>query len=91
MEKTIYEVYVEMQSQAQCDRMKQLCLDNRLSIWDYDEIWEFLNDGKAIFCSDNLDEFWIMQAKSNVETQTSIKKKVTEQEFIELLKNRNHD
>ena len=79
--KTIYNVYVEMQSQEQCDRMKQLCLDNKLVIWD-DEIAFKFHDEEDIFgCSDN-KEFYILPHKKCM-TNGII---VTEAEFIELLK-----
>ena len=35
--KTIYNTYVVTESQKQCDRMKQLCIDNGLDIhYDFD-------------------------------------------------------
>jgi len=33
MKKTIFNVYVVMESQEQCDRMKQVCIDNGLDYW----------------------------------------------------------
>ena len=82
--KTIYNTYVEMQIQEQCDRMKQLCLDNKLTIWE-DEIAFKFHDEEDIFgCSDN-KEFYILPHKNCMTNSFS----VTEQEFIELLKTRN--
>ncbi len=83
--KTIYNTYVVMESQEQCDRMKQLCIDNGLPInkeeWDYHSIYgnqfyhtEFYqDDGGTGFC---------IFFKSEHSTQ------ITEQEFIELLNNK---
>lgn len=83
MEKTIFNVYVEMQDQATCDRMKQLCVDNGLDYWDdfrfnviptENHIYFYFYDGD--FCN------W-----QKIEKQT----KVTETEFIELLKQYKND
>mgnify|MGYP003402789722 FL=1 len=35
--KTIYNTYVVMESQDQCDRIKQLCIDNNLPIWIFNK------------------------------------------------------
>jgi len=82
MEKNIYSVYVPMENQEQCDRMKQLCIDNGLPTWEY---YTYYNN--SIFTSDNLDnDFWVMIAPNNIERYSRIKTKVTESEFIDLLK-----
>lgn len=77
---TIYEVYVEMQDQAQCNRMKQLCVDNGLPIEPY---FFMLNEQWNIF------EFTEIPFKHfGLWTSNNNNTKVTEQEFIELLKNK---
>ena len=43
--KTIYNVAVLMESQEQCNRMKQLCIDNGLPIWDDDLAFEYEIEG----------------------------------------------
>jgi len=76
MKKTIFNVFVTMRSQEQCDRMKAVCLENGLPIWDakiafdydYYFIYNHRDKGFAIY-GGNLDY-----------TQ------VTEAEFLELLK-----
>ena len=75
---TIYNVYVEMQDQAQCDRMKQLCIDNGLNIRN--TLWVYIGDYFSFFDV----EFGIFYKGTEDPYQT----KVTEQEFIELLKNK---
>lgn len=80
--KNIHNVFVRMESQEQCDRMKQLCIDNNLPIWnDFDfkpmskqreYIYFYFYDGD--FCN----------YLSNSENYSE----VTEQEFIELLKSK---
>jgi hypothetical protein len=79
--KTIYNVAVLMESQEQCNRMKQLCLDNELPIWDYKRAFEYCKNFKY-FISDQKDkEFFIGYHHS-----LSIYELITEAEFIELLK-----
>jgi len=83
--KTIYNTYVTMESQEQCDRMKQLCIDNNLPIWEIenDNVYpfEFQENFNNIF-EFNYSEFAIWTGKGR-ETYSE----VSEQEFIELLKN----
>ena len=79
MEKTIYNVYVIMESQEQCDRMKQLCIDNGLLIWDIELGFELLMDEVNFNFHIDSEEFFV---SSNIEDKTQ----VTETEFIELLK-----
>jgi len=77
--KTIYNTYVEMQSQEQCDRMKQLCLDNDLLI---DELnTDFLFNERYKYFMSSVSSFYIASWDLGYT-------KVTEQEFIELLKNK---
>jgi len=78
--KTIYNTYVTMESQEQCDRMKQLCIDNRLPIsgkpigFEYNPMWGYA------FKSTKCGEFGVYEIYE-------IFSKVTEKEFIKLLKN----
>lgn len=81
MKKTIYNVYVPMESQEQCDRMKQLCTDFKLAVWDASFSFEFLHD-KEVFGFDNKSSFFIMDKVS----WDCLEHKVTEAEFIKLLK-----
>jgi len=83
--KTIYNTYVIMESQEQCDRMKQLCIDNGLKMWIdglfvYDkkcgnQFYNTIDPGQRgyVYC------FTVLY---NSEHKTEI----TESEFIELLK-----
>lgn len=78
--KTIYNVYVPMESQEQCDKMKQICLSNGLPVWDW---FDYLDN--SIFCFDEID-FYIMKNAKNIENHSKDKTQVTEAKFIELLK-----
>lgn len=77
--KTIYNTYVEMESQEQCDRMKQLCIDNGLDIWEYELSFTFIDDYR-------LFEFAYFDFYVTNKLQECSKQKITEQEFIKLLK-----
>lgn len=86
---SIYNTYVVMESQEQCDRMKQLCIDNWLPIWEADFAFDFDNvDNNDCFSyAKDTEEFFIYPISGN-EEEIINKIKVTEQEFIELLKNK---
>jgi len=75
MKKTIYNVYVVMESQEQCDRMKQVCVDNGLPI-DYG----FIFDCKYFEYSELFQEWNVWLTVDHEKT------KVTESEFLEILK-----
>ena len=79
--KTIYNTYVVMESQEQCDRMKQLCIDNNLPIWIFNK---HLTD-ESVFAKID-DDFWVTDVELNIIDIKQEKTQVTEQEFIELLK-----
>jgi len=79
MKKTIYNVYVVMESQEQCDRMKQLCIDNRLHYCKWNEAFYMCEDNSYLSYCD-LNGFAIYGGTISTEIQ------VTESEFIELLK-----
>lgn len=88
MEKlSIYNTYVVMESQEQCDRMKQLCVDNGLKInkglmndfvfnnnYKYNYFYNGFISRNFLVCTINFKNYF--------ENLT----KVTEKEFIELLK-----
>lgn len=78
MSNTIYNVYVKMKSQAQCDRFKKLCIDNNLRIWDDFRIYPSNSEAYLFFyCYDGDFCNW----KENIEHY----KKVSEKEFKNLL------
>lgn len=86
MKKTIYNVAVLMESQQQCDRMKQLCIDNGLPYWKYESAFEY---SKGIVFGFGYDEYvedseFFTYPLDN--DTIGIKTIVTESEFIELLK-----
>jgi len=77
--KTIFNVYVVMDSQATCDRMKQICVDNGLPIWDnyiyFNEVYPHFGYNAGIF------DTWYFENKTQV----------TETEFLQLLKEYNNE
>ena len=70
-----------MDSQETCDRMKQLCLDNGLAIWESLNGWD-INIADS-FCYSNSSDF---NGDFAIYKLTYGKTQVTETEFIELLK-----
>jgi len=79
MENTIFNVYVPMENQGQCDRMKQLCIDNNLRIWNDKCAYKYSDLGQRFEYSIGAKEFWCTLCEEN-------EIKVTESEFIDLLK-----
>lgn len=79
MKKSIFTVYVPITSQEQADRLKQVCIDYGLPIWDFEDAFKLEKDCR-FFCvdADQLN-FAIYGAHHN-------KIKVEESEFMELLK-----
>ena len=77
MKKSIFTVYVPItKGQEQADRLKQICIDNRLKY--HDDFKPYDNDYGYFYCWD--DKF------CNWKTPLSNDTQVTEAEFIELLK-----
>jgi hypothetical protein len=88
MKKTIFNVYVVMESQEQCDRMKKICIDNGLNYWKTKSAFDFIEN--CIFTqSDDDKDFWVMISKINVKKYKKNKQEVTETEFLQLLKEYN--
>lgn len=77
--KTIYNVYVPIESQVQADRMKQICIDYGLPYWESDIAFLYNNEcdiANKFLYFDGDFALWV-----DVEhTQ------VTESEFLELVK-----
>ena len=81
--KTIYNTYVVMESQEQCDRMKQICIDNNLNIWNCTAGWTYIYFCKYVFSHHFIDnDFFCFDINSDVNIS---KTQVSEQEFIKLL------
>lgn len=86
---TIYNVYVYVKSQAQCDRLKQLCIEYDLPYNKSYLSFEFFSQGELIsddyFCFwDNYNDTFFVRSTGKAPQE---KTKVTEQEFIEILNN----
>lgn len=82
--KTIYNTYVLLKSQAQANYFKEICIINNLPIWDYEAGFMYYNNYVNVFSYDNLDnEFYCFDINSK---QNKLKEKVTESEWLELLK-----
>jgi len=76
---TIFEVYVLMTSQEQCDRMKQVCVDNKLK-----NPFKFKFDDDTDYFS-----YWEEEELFGIFYDYTLENdliKVTESEFLQLLK-----
>lgn len=81
MEKTIYNTYIRVTSQEQCDRLKQVCVENGLRIWKKLSAFEFLIEfNYDIFQYSSGEDFFIDARPEKNYTE------VTESEWMELLK-----
>jgi len=78
--KTIYNTFIKMKSQSDCDMMKQLCIDYNLPIGKYESSFELIKNIGYVFFhySENSKAFYIGDNFYNF-------KEVTKQEFTELL------
>ena len=76
--KTIFNTSIEVESQEQADRLKQVCIDNGLPYWD--DKMAFKKDDEYKYFVMYSDEFWLQCYVMKSFT------KVTETEWMELLK-----
>jgi len=81
MKKTIFNVYVVMDSQETCGRMKAICLENGLPIWGDEAGWIYYGDGEFFNFDLKDEEFFVFVNFKNLKDKTQ----VTEAEFLELL------
>ena len=78
---TIYNTTVKVTSPDQADRLKQICIDYGLPIWDDKDAFYFSE--KYCFFKFNGSQFWI---SSKTLQELDPLPEITEQQFIELLK-----
>lgn len=78
---TIYNTFIKMESQEECDKMKQICIDNELPIGKFQTSFELIKSLGYLFFhySENSKVFFIGDNYYNF-------KKITKKEFIELIK-----
>lgn len=81
--KTIFNTCVEVTSQEQANRLKQVCIDNGLPIWDSECAFN-ANSMFKWFCCNLNNEFFI-RCFAFVEQEH----KITESEWMELLEQHN--
>jgi len=75
-----------MDSQATCDRMKQVCVDNGLDIWKWDRAFYYEQDKVCLFHFDyECNEFFVCTPYDSWLSE-QILIQVTESEFLQLLK-----
>lgn len=86
MEKSIYNVVVPMESQKQCDRMLQICIENELPYWKNKEAFEFMNIFNNYFTQSDEDDDFLIWVDATGNRAIKDKYQISEEEFIELLK-----
>lgn len=88
MKKSIFNIFVPITSQEQADRLKQVCLDNSLPIFNEENAFDCstFDDFSYFACETHLPEpcfgVWFAHYENEIENFTQ----ATEQEFMELLK-----
>jgi len=86
MKNTIYNTFVRVTSQEQCDRLKQLCIDNNLPYWDEEGAGFFYSVlfWQRFFGYFEDGDFFVAPALEPIKNKTE----VTEEDFIKLIKNK---
>ena len=79
--KTIYNTYIDVTSQEQADRLKQMCIDNDLPIWEDEIAFEILDSNEVFGYSDSSRQFFIIDGGNKF-----FKSKTTKTQFLKLLK-----
>jgi hypothetical protein len=72
---TIHQVYVKVESQSQADKLRAVCIDYGLPIWEDIDAFEFFDEYQN-FVFDG-EHFWIKKINHD-------KQSVTEPQFIAL-------
>jgi len=87
MNQKIYKIQIQMTSQNDCDRMKQICEDYGLPIWDYPNAFDMFeyNDIPYFSYETHLGTgyfaIWFVEDLSEIEH----KEPITIEQFLELL------
>jgi len=85
--KTIYNTYIPVTSQEQADRLKQICLDNALPIWENETAFDLMFDADIFTYLKPSRQFFIVKLEHYYDVcPEDIKTEITEEKFIELLK-----
>lgn len=83
MKKTIFNTYVVMESQEQCDRMKQVCIDNKMpNNLNHYGLFDFNKKGIKFIYAPKSKIFSVYFG----ELSNSSNEEVTEDRFLQLLK-----
>ena len=84
MKLTIYNTAVKMESQDQCDRMKALCIEHKLPIWEDEDAFEYFDELDYFLYDNGSKQFFVFELSTSFEERNNTI--ITEQEFINLLK-----
>lgn len=84
MTKTIYNTFVPMENQEQCDRLKKVCLDNALPVWTH-QIAFFMDKSRGYYSVFIYRDNCFLIAAFELNNKIQNRLKVTESEFMKLL------
>ena len=84
MKKSIYDVYVTVTSQEQADRLKGVCLEYGLPIWDTVSGWTYFDEYGFLAFDKRDSEFFVFSGKTSIHEWKYTK--ITESDFIQLAK-----
>ena len=82
--KTIFNTYIEVESQEQANRLKQVCIDNGLPYWDTKRGFIYSPERDYNTFEFFNDFFWVCKFEPQLNQS-----KATETEWMELLKQHN--
>ena len=75
--KTIFNTYIEIESQEQADRLKKVCIDNELDCWPSEDTFVLDENYKHFGCYKGYFDIWNLSIGYT---------QVTETEWMQLLK-----
>lgn len=82
MEKTIFNVYIEPTGQEQCNKLRNICIENKLPYNNRGGYaFQYIDKYDSFAYSQEMKEFFVLSNKPKGFT------KVSETEFMQLLKN----
>jgi len=85
MNQKIYKIQIQMTCQADCNRVKKICVDYGLPIWSSKVAFIFNPDDEKYFAySDNFNCFFVYPTRG-LKANKSVFKPITIEQFLELL------
>jgi hypothetical protein len=80
MNQKTYNIQIQMTCQADCERMKQICIDNNLPIWDSEKAFYFVKGINNYFLYNSDYNFFAVFC-----LKEKFKEPITIPQFLEIL------